>query len=180
MFDNYHIEHEELKSQHEKAVVERFIGKYNEEQETNFAFKRRGMPPAPDFEYEDSTTGTVIGIEVTEAYYDETTAKGSWEMARSKVKSFRSSIICNPTEILRRSIEHAIVKKCQKTYDISSPIILVLNSMRPPLHDDQDVQEIEEMVRRVKLPKQIPFHEIYLGIKLGQYRIWRFYPGKSD
>jgi len=180
MFDNHSIEHNELGSQHEKAIAERFIGKYNEARKTNFVLKQRGKPPAPDFEYKDSTTDKVIGLEVTGVYYDEHHAEGIWKVARGEVKSFQSNVIRGPTELLWESIEHTIAKKCQKTYDFSCPIILVLDSTRPPLHDEQDIEKIEEMVKQVQLPKQIPFHEIDFGIKLRQYKIWRLYPRKSD
>jgi len=173
---------DELKAKHEQAVAERFIQKYNAERKTNFAFKKRGRPPAPDFEYADLTTGKVIGIEVTEVYYDEHQAKGNWQVARGEVKKFQSNIIVNPTEHLRKFVEDGIAKKCQKNYDFSYPIILVLDSTIPPLHDESDIEEIEEMIRQVKLPERISFHEIYLGIelKLGQYKVWKLYPRKSD
>lgn len=179
MFGNYPIEHGELGSQHEKAIAERFIERYNEANKTDFIFKQRGKPPAPDFEYEDLTTGKVIGLEVTGVYYDEHQAKGTWQVARGEVKSFQSNVICGPTERLRESIEHATAEKCQKAYDFSYPIILVLDVTRS-LHDEQDIEKIEAMARQVKLPEQISFHEIYFGIELGQYRIWKLYPQKAD
>lgn len=179
MFDNHSIEHNELGGQHEKAVAECFIGKYNEARKTSFVLKQRGKPPAPDFEYKDSTTDKVISLEVTEIYYDEHHAKGIWQVVRGNIKKFQSNIIVNPTERLREFIEHAIAEKCKKNHDFSYPIILVLDSTRPPLHDERDFGKIEEMVKQVKLPEQIPFHEIYLGIKLRQYKIWRLYPWKS-
>lgn len=177
MSDEYPVKHGELRSRHEKAVAERFIGKYNEAKKTNFALKQRGKPPAPDFEYEDSAAGKVIGMEVTGVYYDEHHAKGTWQVVRGKIKKSESNIVCNPTERLREFIENSIAKKCQK---FSYPIVLVLDATRPPLHDERDIEKIEEMVRQVQLPEQIPFHEIYFGIKLGQYRIWKLYPRKSD
>lgn len=167
MFDNHSIEHNELGSQHEKAIAECFIRKYNEARKTSFVFKQRGKPPAPDFEYNDLTTDKVFSLEVTEVYYDEHHAKGTWQVVRGNIKEFQSNIIVNPTERLREFIEHAVAKKCQKTYDFRYPIILVLNSTSLPLHDERDIGEIEEMLKQVKLPEQIPFHEIYLGIKLG-------------
>jgi len=51
-----------------------------------------------------------------------------------------------------------------------------LDATRPPLHDERAIEEIEKMVRQVKLPEQMPFHEIYFGIELGQYKIWKLYP----
>lgn len=179
MFDNYPIKHGELGSQHEKAIAERFIERYNEARKTNFVLKQRGKPPAPDFEYKDSTTDEVIGLEVTGVYDDEHHARGTWQVARGKVKTFTSNIIYNPTEHKRKSIEDSIAKKCQKSYDFSYPIVLVLD-VRGLLHDERDIEEIEGMARQVQLPEKIPFHEIYFGIKLGQYRIWKLYPRKSD
>lgn len=173
---------EGLKAKHEQAVAERFIERYNEARKTNFVLKQRRNPPAPDFEYKDSTTDKVIGVEVTGGYYDEHHAEGTWKVARGEVKSFQSNIIVNPTERLREFIEDGIAKKCQKTYDFSYPIILVLDSTRLPLHDERDIGEIEEMVRQVQLPEKLPFQKIYFGIELelGQYRIWELYPRKSD
>lgn len=179
MFGSHSIEHNELGSQHEKAVAERFIGKYNEARKTSFVLKQRGKPPAPDFEYKDSTTDKVIGLEVTGVYYDEHHAEGIWKVARGKVKSFLSNIICSPTEHLRKSIEDSIAKKCQKSYDFSYPIVLALD-VTGSLHDERDIEGIEEMARQVTLPEHTPFHEIYFGIQLGQYKIWRLYPWKSD
>ena len=179
MFDNHPVEHDKLKGQHEKAIAERFIERYNEANKTNFVFKQRGKPPAPDFEYKDSTTSEVIGLEVTGVYYDEHHAEGTWQVARREIKSFQSNVICSPTERLRESIEHAIAKKCQRNYDFSPPIILALDVTRS-LHDERDVKGIEAMARQVKLPEQIPFHEIYFGIQLGEYRIWKLYSRKAD
>lgn len=173
---------DELKANHEKAVADRFIQKYNEEKKTNFVFKQQGKPPAPDFKYEDLTGGKIIGIEVTGVYYDKSDAKGSWQVARGNINKSQSNITVNPTEHLRKSIEDAIAKKCLKFYDFSYPTVLVLDATRPPLHDERDIQEIEEMVGLVTLPEHIPFHEIYFGIELelGQYRIWKLYSLESD
>jgi len=180
MFDNYPVEHDELRSRHEKAIAQRFIRKYNEAKKNNFVFKQRGKPPAPDFEYKDSTTDKVISLEVTGIYYDEHQAEGTWQVARGNIKRFQSNIVAYPTELLRKFIEDSIAKKCQKIYDFSHPITLVLDATRPPVHDERDIEDIEEMVKQMQLPDQIPFHEIYFGIKLSQYRIWKLYPRKSD
>lgn len=174
---------ESLKKRHEKAAAERFINLYNKEFGYDFILKL--IRESPDFEYQDTVTGETIGLEVVTVYYNKKDAENSWNMARGISNIVASDIIVNPDHLLPdhlllEFINKQVRKKAQKNYNYPHPIILVLDT-RPALSDEFDINEI---VKEVQLPDELPFKEIFLGVSLtygrssphqGQYCIFSLY-----
>lgn len=174
---------EDLKRQHEQAAAQRFLDWLKQNRGRSLVISSK--TEAPDFECTDGASGATVGLEVSTAYYDEHHAKGAWDLARGRTRQYASDVLQNPDEGLADSINNRLSDKCKKQYTVSFPVVLVVDS-RPPLTDEQDVQDT--ILPAIRLPAQVPFQEIYLGVDIpigrssphgGQYWVWRVYPPLS-
>ncbi len=176
---------EQLKYQHEQAAAQRFLDWYRQNWERNLViFQKR---EAPDFECMDQASGETFGLEVVTAYYDEQIAKGEWDLARGKQESYNSGLLVNPDIQLAEFVNKELSDKCQKQYNVSYPVVLVVDASSP-LTSEEDI--LLSVLPAIQLPAQIPFQEIYLGVALpistgesspheGQYWVWPVYPSPS-
>lgn len=164
---------EHLKAGHEKATVDRFVKEYfNRKRNCNFSFKAQPDPPKPDLVYCDQEKRETIGIEVTDAYYSESDAKGTWDIARGKTRHSSSAFHVNPDEQLAQFINNRIKTKCDKAYDFNHSIILLVVTGPALTENKQDFQG--NILPHIKLPDHIPFSDIYLDVSFHSYH--QYYP----
>ena len=164
---------DDVQKQHERAIGDDFINWFNSQNESNFSFSSRG-DPAPDIIYKDKNR--ILKIEVVGSYYDENDAELKWKIARRRPDTPKRWAGVNFDEDLLRNINGAIEEKCSKSYGAKCILLVYIS---PPLTTDN---EVEDMLPRVDIPKQVPFAAIYLtGIfgrsknSTGGYRVWPLY-----
>lgn len=103
-----------------------------------------------------------MGIEVTDPYYNESNAKGTWDIARDKAKINTSKILLEPDLQLAQKINERISKKCNKRYEFDHPIILLVVTQPTLTEDIHDFQN--NVLPHIVLPKHIQFSDIFLDL----------------
>ena len=174
MADIHQDEH--LKRQHERVAAKRFLDwlRQNSRRRLVISREREG----PDFECRDQSGDKTLCLEIATSYYNEHEAKGAWDVARGKTQSYTSDVLRNPDEGLAEFINKQVDAKCGKQYDVDYPVLTT----------EKDI--LDTVLPAIRLPTQIPFQEIYLGVDLpisigepsrheGQYWVWRLYPSPS-
>jgi len=161
------LKDKQIQSSHERATGDRFIQTYNNERGCNLIFKEQPSPPKPDLVYYDEKTNKTIGLEITDAYYDEDDAKGTWDIVRG-VKPFSiSRILYNPDEQLANAIGCRILEKSRKKYKYCDSIILLVVTRPALTEDEKDFRD--NVLPHIRLPNHIPFSAIYLDVAFSRH-----------
>jgi hypothetical protein len=159
-----------VKEQNERAVADAFINWYNELNNTEFKYYKRGE--APDFVYRFENR--MMPLEVTTGYYDEDNAKMLWENARGRPSAPKIWIGKEPDQSLINHINIGLTNKCAKKYPADCTLVM---NIYP---DITTTEELEALINQIRVPTDHPFKEIYLtGMFLtssnntGGYQCWK-------
>jgi hypothetical protein len=148
-----------LRERHEIAIADALLSVLG----FGSRFLRHGVDGVePDVIYEiDSRT---VGIEVATAYCDSIQAKAEWQLARG-ISKFDSNGIAkigswiNSDKLISAQVQRKLDDKCSKSYSGVDEAWLCIEQHAPAV----DVSETVELVARLKIPREHPFEQIYLG-----------------
>ena len=167
-----------LKEQHEIAIGNQLLRTLGH----SCKFMRHGIDGVePDVIY--SLAGRTVGIEVATAYYDHMQAKAEWQLARG-ISKFDSHGIAkigswvDPDKLISTQVQREIDDKCSKSYSGVDAAWLCIEQHAPLA----DVSETLDLVARLRIPREHPFEEIYLGAYVhagdgGGFRVYDLLPG---
>ena len=152
---------DEVKASHERAVA----GKLLEALKIDATFERQGNPDRgePDLIYR--VGGKTVGIEVTTAYYEDSDGKDTAEIAANErplrpneIRPRSGGIIGEPDQMICKSVQEAIDKKCGKTYSGTDETWLCVEQDAPL----SDSASTAECAKNLEVPQKSPFGKIYL------------------
>jgi hypothetical protein len=144
---------DDIQTEHERAVGDRFIAEFNRLEGANYVFERRG-DPIPDLIYRDGDSR--IGIEITSCYYNSHDAKVQWQNARGLPDAPWCWSGVDFDQALIADINKRIQVKCGKPY---GPDCFLLVYVNPSLTTYEDM---ERLMPDINIPQQHPFAEIWL------------------
>jgi len=150
---------EKNKAEHEQAVARELLDKLGAKP-TN---ERAGNPDKNEPDRIFAIDNTVVGIEVTTAYYDEQEARAAAEIAEKPlaVEEPRfGDVMGGPDNSICESIQERLDEKCMKTYAGADEIWLCINV-------DGGLTEtrfLEECIEHLEVPAN-PFGRIYVSYR---------------
>lgn len=150
----------DLKRQHEKAVADELLRSLGVEP----PFERLGNDKdEPDVLYKQGAR--TLGIEVADAYYDNSDARQNWEHARGNRQmppegyEFRDGgILVNPDVLICKKIQSELDDKCMKQYQGADEVWLCINQQA----ELSDANSVKKCVQTLKIPSGHHFARIYL------------------
>jgi hypothetical protein len=143
-----------LQEQFERWVGDQVIERYNTDHGTSFQFHGRAGE-APDLEYRDGSRS--LRIEVSSAYYDDKEyPKFMWLAARKRPDAPDKWSGVDFEKKLVENINSVLDAKCAKSYGPNCALaVCVLPSLT-------FADEMESLLKDVRVPATNPFHAIYL------------------
>jgi len=132
---------DQIQEQHERAIGEAFIGRYNHQNGTRFVYHGRPRE-APDLTYCDGDRH--LHLEITQAYYDERDAAFKSRGARGDPNAPTRWSGVNATEKLFASINELLAEKCSADY---GPDCFLILNLSPAVTLAEDVEgELKSIV----------------------------------
>jgi len=148
-----------LKEQHEIAIGNALLAALG----YSSKFIRHGLDGVePDVIY--SLAGRNVGIEIATAYYDHMQARAEWQLARGILKFDSRGIArigswVDSDKLISAQVQRELDDKCSKNYSGVDAAWLCIEQHAPLT----DVSETLDLVARLKIPREHPFEQIYLG-----------------
>ena len=142
-----------LQEQFERWVGDQVIQRYNTDHGTDFQFYGRAGE-APDLEYRGGSRS--LKVEVATAYYDAEDAKFKWLAARKRPDAPDKWSGVDFDKKLVENINSELVDKCAKSYGPDCVLAVCV------LPDLTYAEELESLLKDVRVPAANPFHVIYL------------------
>ncbi len=162
---------DEIQIKHERTVGDAFVAWLNKDQQKQFVYDSRPQE-APDLRYVDDQE--ILSIEIADAYYDGNDAAMKWQAARKKDDAAHSWSGVNFDAALTTDISKRIAEKCSKNYGANCALVV---NVYPSL---TTIQDMEQMILNIGVPKQSPFVGIYLtghfpssSSSVGGFGCWR-------
>ncbi|NCS97722.1 MAG: hypothetical protein GW762_04000 [Candidatus Pacebacteria bacterium] len=133
-----------LKQQHELAVCQEFLSKYNFQHSCNYQLIRPGNANTLE---PDCICSNNLSIELLGVYDNSCQAEKLWSDAQNKIVSSKANIKLCTLENLQNSIRIKLSKLNQGKYGGSSGKILLLCNLQSPLLQDHVVKNyVEEYI----------------------------------
>lgn len=155
---------------HERAVGESFVGWYNAQNGTAFAYQGRPSE-APDLRFTDGDQELLL--EIADSYYDKRDAELKWKNAREVSGAPKAWYGVNMDAALTEHINTVIADKCGKNY---GPRCILIVNVSPNL---TTAEELEPLLKILKVPAHA-FQAIYVtggfpqsSQSAGGYRCWK-------
>ena len=152
---------------------DQFIAWYNHSRKTAFQFVARGKE-APDLLYRDGSD--IVGVEVTEAYYDTADAVFKTKTLRGLSDGPRAWAAVEPDGALITDVGARVARK--SLHDCGARCVLLV-------HVDATVTsaaELDRLLAQVSLPENHSFQGVYVGGFFGWssdgppgYRCWKLF-----